>query len=55
MLRHISQVIGDPATFVDHMVKDAMRRADETLPPPDLSDEELNHNEYVKQKNGGTK
>lgn len=48
-LRHISDVIGDPEVFVQHMVKDAMRRADETLPPPDLSDEELNHNEVIKQ------
>jgi hypothetical protein len=48
-LRHISQVIGDPNVFVDHMVKDAMRRADETLPPPDKSDEELNKEVFIEQ------
>ena len=48
-MRHISQIIGDPAVFVDHMIKDAMRSPKDNLPPLDPSDEELNHNEYVKQ------
>jgi len=48
-LKHISQVIGDPNVFVQHMVKDAMRRADEDLPPPDKSDEELNKEVFIEQ------
>jgi len=43
MLRHIGDVIGDPETFVNHMIKDAMRSPKDDLPPL-ISKEEDNYN-----------
>lgn len=48
-LRKMRDIIGDPNTFVDHMCKDAMRRADENLPLQDKPIEQLNHEAFVQQ------
>lgn len=44
MARHIGEIIGDPLTFVNNMI-----RADENIPPRDPPRKELNQREYIKQ------
>ena len=53
-LKHISQVIGDPEVFVDHMIKDAMRSPKDNLPQYRNHKQEEYIEQWEKENNRST-
>lgn len=42
--------MSDDYTYFEHMIKDSMKGSKENIPNPPKSHDELNHDEYVKQR-----